>query len=80
MSAPSAAKPSDTGLIGYAMQTDRKQAATSVPPLRLTIGVRPPPTRSCSHRYGSGFPGSPVVAIAFSDDVSARGSPLGISA
>ena len=40
----------------------------------------PPPTFSNSQRYGSRFHGSPVVQIAFSDDMSARGSPFGISA
>ena len=37
-----------------------KHAPTSVPPEMLMIGSRPPPTTSDSHRYGSGFHGSPV--------------------
>src|SRR5437764_8295070 len=39
---------------------DRKHAPTSVPPDRLMMGQRPPPTLSKNHRYGSGFHGSPV--------------------
>ncbi len=80
MSSPSAGKPSETGLIGSVIATERKQAPTSVPPDRFTIGTRPRPTRSCSHRYGSGFHGSPVVAIACSEERSASGSPFGMSA
>ena len=80
MSSPSAGKPSETGLIGSVIATERKQAPTSVPPDRFTIGTRPRPTRSCSHRYGSGFHGSPVVAIACSEERSPSGSPFGMSA
>ena len=80
MSWPSAGKPSATGLIGSVTQVVRKQAPTSVPPEQFTIGVVPPPTLSKSQRYGSLFHGSPVVHIAFSDDMSDSGSPFGISA
>ena len=42
------------------------------------IGQRPPPTRSNSQRYGSGFHGSPVVTMIRSDERSCCGSPCGI--
>src|SRR3954453_17004516 len=80
MSCPSAGKPSATGFTGSLTQVARKHAPTSVPPDSLTIGTRPPPTCSNSQRYGSRFHGSPVVQIAFSDDMSLVGSPFGISA
>ena len=76
MSCPSAGKPSEHSLIGSVTTTERKQAPTSVPPERLTIGMRPPPTRSSSQRYGAGFHGSPVVAIARSEERSAAGLAL----
>src|SRR5487761_835392 len=79
MSSPSAGKPTDTALTGSVTIVVRKHAPTSVPPEQLTIGTREPPTFSDSHRYGSGFHGSPVVQIARSDDRSAVGSPFGIS-
>ena len=44
------------------------------------IGTREPPTFSNSHRYGSGFHGSPVVTNVRSDERSATGSPCGSSA
>src|ERR671924_1133586 len=80
MSCPNAGNPSATGLIGSVMHVARKHAPTSVPPDSFTIGTRPPPTLSNSQRYGSRSQGSPVVQIAFSDERSASGSPLGISA
>ena len=80
MSCPSAGKPSATGFTGSATHVARKHAPTSVPPDSFTIGTRPPPTCSKSHRYGSRFHGSPVVQIAFSEDMSVVGSPLGSSA
>src|SRR5438552_8215842 len=80
MSCPSAGKPSATGFTGSVTQVARKHAPTSVPPDSLTIGTWPPPTFSNSHRYGSRFHGSPVVQIAFSDDMSVSGSPFGMSA
>src|SRR3954471_15345257 len=79
-SAPSAGKPSEQAFVGAIGGEAREQAPTSVPPDSFTIGVRPPPTRSWSQRYGSGFHGSPVVTIARSEDRSAVGSPFGISA
>src|ERR1700704_6905936 len=80
MSWPSAAKPTETGLIGSVSTVVTKQAPTSVPPLQFTIGTRAPPTRSKSHMYGSGFHGSPVVQNVRRDERLARGSPFGISA
>src|SRR2546423_8183105 len=77
---PSAGKPSATGFAGSVMQVARKHAPTSVPPDSFTIGTPPPPTCSASQRYGSLFHGSPVVQIAFSDDMSVSGSPFGSSA
>src|SRR5919108_657570 len=67
---PSAGPPSEHGLIGIAGVGERKQAPTSVPPEQLMIGQRPPPTSSNSHRYGSGFQGSPVVTIVRSEERS----------
>src|SRR5438034_8711985 len=58
---PSAGPPREHALIGIATVGERKQAPTSVPPEQLMMGQRPPPTTSCSQRYGSGFQGSPVV-------------------
>src|SRR5215216_2360748 len=80
MAIPSAGPPSEQDLIGVAGVGERKHAPTSVPPEQLMIGARPPPTRSKSHRYGSGFHGSPVVTSTRNDDRSASGSPWGISA
>src|SRR5436190_16173593 len=77
---PSAGPPSEHVLIGIAGVGERKQAPTSVPPEQLMIGHRPPPTRSESHAYGSGFQGSPVVTITRSEETSAVGSPWGTSA
>src|SRR2546421_3736434 len=80
---PSAGPPSEQALIGTAGVGDRKHAPTSVPPEQLMIGQRPPPTCSNSHRYGSGFHGSPVVTITRSDERSRRSTssaPCGISA
>src|SRR5829696_7061145 len=57
---PSAGPPSEQVLIGVTGVGDRKQAPTSVPPEQLMIGTREPPTVSNSHRYGSGFHGSPI--------------------
>ena len=63
-------------------RTRREEARADLRAARLllTIGTRPPPTLSKSQRYGSGFHGSPVVQIARSEERSASGSPLGISA
>ena len=61
-SMPSAGPPSVQGLSSLIGCGDRKHAPTSVPPERLMIGSRPPPTSSKNHRYGSGFHGSPVEA------------------
>ena len=80
---PSAGPPSEHALIGVATVGERKQAPTSVPPEQLMIGQRPPPTTSCSHRYGSGFQGSPVVTSTRSEVRSWRSTssrPCGISA
>src|SRR6478672_13901125 len=60
---PGAGPPTEQALIGSATQQERKTAPTSVPPVMLMIGQRPPPTRSNSHSYGSGFQGSPVVTM-----------------
>src|SRR4029079_19299654 len=76
MSIPRAGPPSEHALIGIAGVGERKQAPISVPPEQLMIGHRPPPTRSKSHRYGSGFHGSPVVTITRSEERSCVGSPL----
>jgi hypothetical protein len=62
---------------------ERKHAPTSVPPDKLMMGHRPPPTSSISHRYGSGFHGSPVDAKMRRVERSCErtGSvPLGMSA
>src|SRR5438874_7840231 len=67
---PSAGPPSEHALIGTAGVGERKHAPTSVPPEQLMIGQRPPPARSKSQRYGSGFHGSPVVTSTRSDDRS----------
>src|SRR5436305_5666674 len=74
---PSAGPPSEHALIGCTGVGDRKHAPTSVPPEQLMTGTREPPTRSNSHRYGSGFHGSPVVTNVRSDDRSLDGSPWG---
>ena len=58
---PSAGPPTEHALIGPIGVGERKQAPTSVPPVQLITGTREPPTFSNSHRYGSGFHGSPVV-------------------
>src|SRR5512133_2260002 len=70
---PSAGPPSEQALIGIAGVGERKHAPTSVPPEQLMIGTRPPPTRSKSHRYGSGFHGSPVVTMTRKVERSASG-------
>src|SRR5680860_926380 len=77
---PSAAKPSESALIGIAGEGERKHAPTSVPPEQLMIGQRPPPIVSNSHSYGPGFHGSPVVTITRSELRSLSGSPCGMSA
>src|ERR1051325_1601899 len=64
--------PTEHVLIGVAGVGERKHAPTSVPPVQLMIGQRPPPTCSKSHRYGSGFQGSPVVTMILSEERSAR--------
>src|SRR5438874_13452200 len=75
---PRAGPPSEQALIGIAGVGERKQAPTSVPPEQLMIGHLPPPTSAKSHRYGSGFHGSPVVTIVRSDERSVSGSPCWI--
>src|SRR6185503_19554290 len=77
---PGVGPPTEQPLIGSAGDDPRKTAATSVPPVILTIGQRPPPTRSNSQRYGSGFQGSPVVTIVRREERSFRGSPCASSA
>src|SRR6266699_3614922 len=77
---PSAGPPSEHDLIGSTGVGERKQAPTSVPPEQLITGTRDPPTVSNSHRYGSGFQGSPVVTKVRKDERSLAGSPWGISA
>src|SRR5436309_5805837 len=67
---PSAGPPSEQVLIGIATVGERKQAPTSVPPEQLMIGQRPPPTTSCSQRYGCGFQGSAGVTSTRSEDRS----------
>src|SRR5713226_6926739 len=70
---PVAGPPSEQALIGTDGTDERKHAPTSVPPEQLMIGTRPPPTVSKSHRYGSGFQGSPVVMNVSSDERSCAG-------
>src|SRR5438094_9063743 len=69
---PRAGPPSEQVLIGSATVGERKHAPTSVPPEQLMIGQPPPPTTSCSQRYGSGFQGSPVVTSTRSEERSCR--------
>ena len=81
MSWPRTAKPTETGFVGSIQVGDRKHAPTSVPPLMLTIGIRPlPQTCSSSQSYGPRFQVSPVVTTHRSDDIVAVGTPFGISA
>src|SRR3954453_6142162 len=77
---PSTGPPSEHALIGSDGTGERKQAAISVPPEKLMIGTRERPTFSYSHRYGSGFHGSPLVMKVRSEERSCVGSPCGSSA
>src|SRR6478735_8934933 len=77
---PSAGPPTEHALIGPTGVGDRKHAPTSVPPVQLITGTREPPTFSKSHRYGSGFHGSPVVTNVRKEERSETGSPCGKSA
>ena len=64
--------PSEHSLIGSMIETERKQAPTSVPPREVDDRRRARRRRArAASGTGAGFHGSPVVAIAVSDDRSA---------
>src|SRR5688572_26807251 len=73
MSIPSDGPDNEHGFKGVVGWADRKQAPTSVPPERLMIGHRLPPTCSKNQFHGSTFHGSPVEARMRKDD---RSCPL----
>src|SRR5688500_9252176 len=58
-SMPSDGPPSEHTLIGSTGYGARNAPPTSVPPEKLMIGRRRPPTVSASHRYASSSHGSP---------------------
>src|SRR5579864_8320246 len=59
-SIPSAGPTREHGFKGVIGKPDNKHAPTSVPPEKLMIGQRLPPTNLKNHSHGSGFQGSPV--------------------
>src|SRR3954471_22235175 len=66
---PSAGPPNEHGAMGSTTWGARKHP-TSVPPLTLITGQRPPPTVWKYHHHGPSFHGSPVEPSTRNDERS----------